>query len=76
MNVGRFQLDGVLRYVDSLPAQGVGSYVEADVRVARRITDAVELSVVGQNLIEGHHREFAGGTEVQRGVYGQVRWWW
>jgi iron complex outermembrane receptor protein len=76
MNLGRFQVDGVVRYVDSLPAQGIGSYVDADLRVARRITDAVELAVVGQNLVEGHHREFAGGTEVQRGVYGQVRWWW
>jgi iron complex outermembrane receptor protein len=72
----RFELDTVLRYVDNLPGQGVGSYIDVDVRVARRVVDSVELSVVGHNLVHDHHREFAGGTEVERGVYGQVRWWW
>jgi iron complex outermembrane receptor protein len=75
MTLGQFQLDGVLRYVDVLPGQRVDSYVDVDVRVARRL-GAAEVSVVGHDLVEGHHREFAGGTEVQRGVYGQVRWWW
>jgi iron complex outermembrane receptor protein len=72
----RLELDGVLRYVDNLPAQGISSYVDLDVRVARRIGRSFELSVVGQHLVAEHHREFAGGTEVERGGYGQVRWWW
>ena len=71
-----FELDTVVRYVDNLPTQQVGSYVDADVRVARRFGRSLELSVVGQNLAHDHHREFAGGTEVQRGVYGAFRWWW
>jgi len=71
-----FELDTVVRYVDNLPTQQVGSYVDADVRVARRFGRSLELSVVGQNLAHDHHREFAGGTEVQRGVYGGFRYWW
>lgn len=70
------QFDGVLRYVDSLPAQRVGSYVTLDLRLAKQVTRSLELSVVGLNLAQDHHREFGGGTEVQRSIYGQVRWRW
>lgn len=69
-------LDGNLRYVDNLPAQSTSSYVTFDVRAAWAITPQVEVSVVGQNLADGHHREFAGGTQVERSVYGQVRFQW
>jgi len=68
--------DGVLRYVDTLPAQHVGSYVTLDLRLAKQVTKSLELSVVGLNLAQDHHREFGGGTEVQRSIYGQVRWRW
>ena len=30
----------------------------------------------GRDLAEARHREFAGGTEVERSVFGQVRTWW
>jgi iron complex outermembrane receptor protein len=70
------QFDGVLRYVDNLPAQRVGSYVTLDLRLAKQVTQSLELSVVGLNLAQDHHREFGGGTEVERSIYGQVRWRW
>lgn len=70
------QSDALLRYVDSLPAQRVGSYLSLDLRLAKRLTRGLELSVVGQNLLEDHHREFAGGTEVERSAYAQLRWVW
>jgi hypothetical protein len=31
-----------------------------------------EVSLVGRNLVQAHHREFPGGTEVQRAVYGKI----
>ncbi len=71
-------LDCMLRYVDSLPALNVGSYWGLDVRVAWRPTPWLELSIVGQNLIEDRHAEFhptfiaTQKTEVQRGCYGKV----
>jgi iron complex outermembrane receptor protein len=69
-------LDGNFRYVDNLPAQSTSSYATFDVRLAWSVTPALELSLVGQNLADQHHREFAGGTQVERSVYGQgkVRW--
>jgi iron complex outermembrane recepter protein len=72
----RFQLDLIGRYVDTLPNLAIDSYVELDVRIARRFGRTLELAVVGQNLLADHHREFSGGTEVERGAYGMVRWWW
>jgi len=73
---GETDFDTVLRYVDNISAMGVGSYVELDLRLAKRVHRNVELSVVGLNLLHDHHREFNGGTQVERSIYGQVRWWW
>lgn len=72
----RFELDWNVRYVDDLPALDIRDYVTFDVRVAYHVLPQLELSVVGQNLWDTDHREFNGGTEVQRGAYAQVRWWW
>jgi hypothetical protein len=30
----------------------------------------------GQNLLQAHHSEFGGGTQVERGAFGQMRWQW
>jgi iron complex outermembrane receptor protein len=69
-------LDSNLRYVDNVPAQGTPSYVTFDVRLAWAATSNIELAIVGQNLAQNHHREFAGGTQVERAGYGQVRFQW
>ena len=73
---GNLNLDGVLRYVDSLPAQSAGHYFNLDLRLGWHATKNVELSLVGQNLLQGHHAEWGGGTEIQRGVYTKVTWRW
>jgi iron complex outermembrane receptor protein len=71
-----FEFDSMVRYVESLPAQNVRSYVTFDVRVGYHLTPNIELQAVGQNLSDSDHREFGGGTELQRSAYGQVRWRW
>jgi iron complex outermembrane receptor protein len=71
-----FELDSIVRYVESLPAQDVRGYVTFDVRVGFHVTPNIELAAVGQNLSDSDHREFSGGTEVERSGYGQVRWRW
>ena len=73
-------LDCTLRYVDDLPALNISSYLELDVRLAWRPTRNLELSVVGQNLLDSQHREFSPSfiatqqAEIERGVYGKVTW--
>jgi iron complex outermembrane receptor protein len=72
--------DTLLRYVGELETLGVGDYWGLDVRLGWRPTDSLELSVVGQNLTESRHPEFAPSfvntvqTEMQRSVYGEVTW--
>jgi len=72
-------LDASLSYVDALPAFDVHGYWRLDLRAAWRVRAGLEFSVVGQNLLDGGHREFSeptelNTTEVQRSVYGKVTW--
>jgi hypothetical protein len=68
------------RYVDSLPARNVDSYVTLDAQVAWGPWKNLELSETGQNLIDSYHQEFLSelgdipSTEIKRSVYGQIRW--
>jgi iron complex outermembrane receptor protein len=75
------QLDANFRWVDRLPAQGVDSYGTLDVRLAWLPTDQLEISVVGQGLLDRAHREFGASnlvftdaTKVEQGVYGKIVW--
>jgi iron complex outermembrane receptor protein len=69
-----------LRFVDDVPAMNVPSYVTLDARLAWKPTKNLELSVVGQNLLNQKHVEatpdFLGTIEAQieRSVYGKVVW--
>jgi iron complex outermembrane recepter protein len=70
------------RYVDSLTNGAVPSYITMDLRLAWRPREHWEVAVVGQNLLQDHHWEFASNsysspmyaTEVPRSVYGTVTW--
>jgi iron complex outermembrane receptor protein len=72
-----FSLDAQLRYVDSV--QSVSAYVTADIRLSYRPTPNLELSIVGQNLLQNHHPEQASvigapTVEVPRGFYAKITW--
>ncbi len=73
---GRWELDAWLRHVDALPAPFLPAYTELDLRLGRRVSDRLELSLVGQNLLHPQHPEFPTTVlkEVQRSVYGKVTW--
>lgn len=69
-----------LRYVDELYNPGISAYATIDARIAWRPQPHLELSLVGLNLIEPAHQEFAATQvsteqrEVQRSVYGKITW--
>jgi len=72
-------LGTTLRYVGSLPAQQVKAYTELDVSISRHLSQSLEVSLGGQNLLSSHHAEFGGGggrVEIERSLYGKlvVRW--
>lgn len=74
------ELDLWLRYVDNLPAPTIGSYLTLDARLAWTPCRNLELALVGQNLLDDSHPEFASEKldaavmEIERGVYGKITW--
>ena len=74
------EFDSTLRYVDVLPFPKVPSYVTLDLRLAWSPCKDLQLAIVGQNLLDDRHPEFAPtfiGTqksEVERNIYGMVVW--
>ncbi len=68
-----------LTAVDSNTASGVAEYTRFDARLAWKPMDNLEVSVIGQNLFDNTHQEFAGfayqnSSQVPRSVYGNVTW--
>ncbi len=72
-------LDTWLRYVDNLPTYGISNYVTLDARLGWQPHPQVELSLVGQNLLDSAHPEFGSlyinnvPSEVERSLYAQLR---
>ncbi|MEI6746118.1 MAG: hypothetical protein WCL34_09165, partial [Methylococcaceae bacterium] len=59
----------------------INDYFNTDMRVAWRPVKSLELSLVGQNLIQTQHIEYQGdilaqpqATYVSRGVYAKFNW--
>ena len=74
LTLGTVQLDAAFRRVSALPAQDVPAYSSLDARAAWRPWSVLELVLVGRDLLWPHHREFGGGVEVERAVYGEATW--
>ncbi|MBC2694705.1 MAG: TonB-dependent receptor [Desulfobacteraceae bacterium] len=74
------EFDLWVRYADNLPSQDIGSYITFDARLGWRPHKDIELSIVGQNLLDSDHPEFQTEildtplTEVERSVYGKITW--
>ena len=60
----RIEVDAWLRRVDALPNPAVPAYTELNARIGWRPREALELAIVGQDLLHAHHPEF--GTSVPR----------
>ncbi|MBN8515812.1 TonB-dependent receptor [Accumulibacter sp.] len=80
----RQQFDLWLRYVSKLGGRSVPfsipAYTTLDLRYAWRPTRDLELSLVGQNLLDNQHPEFVPSLlpgqalEIERGVYVKASW--
>jgi iron complex outermembrane recepter protein len=75
---GHVDFDTSLYYVDRLPAINTPAYARVDARLAWHATESIELSVVGQNLLNERHFEFntsldqTDPTQARRSVYGKI----
>jgi iron complex outermembrane receptor protein len=75
----RLAIDGTFYYVDNLPSYDIDAYTRFDLRIGWRLTNSVELELVGQNLLDNRHREFvapgdANAAEIQRSIFGRLTW--
>lgn len=83
---GRVELSASARWIDTVhnnnfaTAGTVPDYFELDARLGWHATKNLEVSVVGQNLLQDHHAEagFPGPLQEQvvRSVYGEVSFRW
>jgi iron complex outermembrane receptor protein len=75
-------LDLRLRHYEDVPTltavgySGAPSYTQADARLAWRIAPDIELSLVGQNLLDSQHPEASETrrSEIPRSVFAGLRW--
>jgi iron complex outermembrane receptor protein len=77
----RLQLDTLLFHAGPLRGLGVPAYTRADLRAEVALTRQLSASLVGQNLFDARHTEFAGAeaaivtaTQIPRSVKLQLRW--
>ncbi|MCA9480145.1 MAG: TonB-dependent receptor, partial [Nitrospira sp.] len=71
------ELDSWVRMVGDLSASNIPGYVELDLRLGWKPWPNLDLSIVGQNLLDRHHPEAPSSpflatqpTEVQRSILG------
>jgi iron complex outermembrane receptor protein len=75
-----FEQDLSLRYVDKLPSLNIPSYYSLDFHLGWRPGTHLELSFVGQDLLNSQHLEFVPEfisttpTEVRRTFSGRITW--
>jgi iron complex outermembrane receptor protein len=73
-----WEVDQTYRYVSGLPARHVAGYATVDVRLGWRTNGGLEMSVSGQNLLDGRHLEFAHdpgpSVAVRRSAYASITW--
>jgi iron complex outermembrane receptor protein len=53
------------------------AYTELNARVSWQAIAALDLSIVGQNLLHKQHAEFGTPTarrQIERGIYGMAQW--
>jgi len=76
MDLGRWTVDAMLRYVGKLPSPESDSYTDLGARIGWRASKSLELSINGLNLLDDTHHEYALPTarEIRRSIYGEVRW--
>jgi len=76
----RFVWDASAYFVERLPAQQVASYTRIDTQLSRQLGEGLELSLVGQNLLQDHHLESndqltsLNPTQMKRSAYAKIAW--
>ena len=71
------ELDLMVRHSGSLAAPSVPAYTAVDLRYGWKLRPGLELSLVGQNLLDSEHTEFGaapGGSVFDRALFVKLVW--
>ena len=71
------EFDNALRYVSRIDNQSLPAYAELDSRLGWRPSTALEISILGQNLLHRRHAEFGtlpGRREIERCASLRLVW--
>jgi hypothetical protein len=73
----RLSFDQTVSWTGRLAGNGIPAHWRLDAKVARRLGESAEISLVGQNLLQPRLLEFGGqygivGTELPRSIFGRV----
>jgi iron complex outermembrane receptor protein len=75
----RLQWDHTVYWMQKLPNGSIPSYARLDTRLAWKLGEFTEISLVGQNLLRPGTVQFGDtfnlvGTPAQRSVFGKITW--
>ena len=76
-DLGRSEVDVIVRRVGSLPAPAVPAYTAVDARWGWKATPSLVVSVLAQNLFDRRHVEFtdpATTSQIERRVFLRLAW--
>ncbi len=76
------ELDAWFRYTDEIKVVEalIDDYVDLDMRLGWQVNSEIEVSLIGQNLIQTQHKEYDDeffypqASRIERGVYGKLVW--
>lgn len=70
------ELDVMARRIGAIDNLQVPAYTELAMRLGWRMNPALELSLVGRNLLHGSHGEFGpiGRLQIERSLYAMLTW--
>ncbi len=74
---GSIELNSTLRHVAQVEGFKLPSYTAMDLQISWAVVPGLELSVVGQNLLDGDHAEFGeapGRSKFERSVFAKLVW--
>ena len=71
------ELTNTVYYVDKLPLYNVDSYFRFDTGVNWKVDKGIDVSLVGQNLLDNSHQEFGASVQsvpnlVERNIYAKI----
>ncbi len=78
--VAAIEVDLGVRLVDDVKKHGIDAYTTADIRLAWRAAPAINVELLGTNLLQARHREYAselgdtGAARIERTALARITW--